>query len=55
MRAMVLPAGKHKLEWRFEPVVYAVGERISLGSSLVLLLLLLGLGVREVVKIVRKD
>ena len=51
---MVLPAGSHRLEFRFEPVVYAIGEKISLVSSVVLLLLLLGMCVGEVIKIVRK-
>ena len=54
LRAMVLPAGSHRLEFRFEPVVYAIGEKISLVSSVVLLLLLLCMCVGEVIKIVRK-
>jgi len=37
LRAMVLPAGNHKLEFKFEPNVYVVGEKISLISSIILL------------------
>jgi hypothetical protein len=47
LRAMVLPAGDHQLEFRFEPSLYAIGEKISLGSSIILLLLLAGVGVME--------
>jgi len=39
LRAMVLPAGEHQLEFRFEPVVYPTGERIARFSSLALILL----------------
>lgn len=42
LRAMVLPAGSHSLEFRFEPAVYHTGEKISLFSSALLLLLLAG-------------
>jgi hypothetical protein len=42
LRAMVLPAGKHKVEFRFEPRSYKVGEKISLASSLLLILLVIG-------------
>lgn len=41
LRAMVLPAGSHTLEFRFEPRIYSVGEMISLISSIVLILLIL--------------
>ncbi|MBN1198082.1 MAG: hypothetical protein JXA23_01930, partial [Bacteroidales bacterium] len=53
LRAMVLPAGDHTVEFKFEPNVYVVGERISLISSIVLLLLiviLVGYEVRKVWK-----
>jgi hypothetical protein len=42
LRAMIVPAGKHKIEFRFEPTVYKTGEKISLASSLLLVLLSLG-------------
>ena len=42
LRAMIVPAGKHLVEFKFEPKVYFVGEKISLASSLLLILILLG-------------
>jgi hypothetical protein len=32
-----LPAGEHKIEFRFEPATYIVGEKISLAFNLALL------------------
>lgn len=42
LRAMVVPAGQHKIEFKFEPVSYYAGENISLASSLLLILLIAG-------------
>jgi hypothetical protein len=50
LRGMILPAGEHKVEFRFEPKVYRIGEKISLASSILLILLVLGLGAVEVRK-----
>jgi len=47
LRAMILPAGSHQLEFKFEPNVYIVGEKISLISSITLLVLILLLGILE--------
>lgn len=41
LRAMEIPAGKHTIEFKFEPKSYATGEAISLASSIALILLLL--------------
>jgi hypothetical protein len=41
LRALNIPKGIHKVEFKFEPKVYFVGENISLASSLVLFILLL--------------
>ncbi|MNW00043.1 hypothetical protein D3C71_1954890 [compost metagenome] len=41
LRAAQLEAGNHKVEFKFEPVSYYMGEKISLAGSL---LLLAGLG-----------
>ena len=38
LRAMRVPAGNHKIEFKFEPEVYGTGEKISFASSLILLL-----------------
>jgi len=47
LRGMQIPAGNHKVEFKFEPAVYHVSERISLASSVVLLLLLAFVSVKE--------
>ena len=47
MRAMVLPAGNHKVEFKFEPIVYSIGEKISLISSIILIALVLFLAAFE--------
>ncbi len=38
LRAMLLPAGKHEVEFRFEPQSYFIGNKISMASSVLLLL-----------------
>jgi uncharacterized membrane protein YfhO len=43
LRAMMVPAGKHTIEYKFDPPVYRVGEKISYASSILLLLLALGM------------
>jgi hypothetical protein len=42
LRALRVPAGKHTIEFKFEPKEYAIGEKISFASSLTVILLLLG-------------
>jgi hypothetical protein len=42
LRAMVLPAGSHEIEFRFEPRTYHAGERISLAFSILLVLTVVG-------------
>ncbi len=42
LRAMSVPAGEHKIEFRFEPSSYIIGEKVSVASSILLLMLLLG-------------
>ncbi len=46
LRGMQLPAGRHRLEFRFEPTSYYWGERVAMASSLVLLLLTVGWAAR---------
>jgi hypothetical protein len=42
LRAMIVPAGTHTIEFKFEPKVYKIGEKITFASSLLLVLLALG-------------
>lgn len=42
LRAMMLPEGEHTIEFKFEPKVWAIGEKVSFVSSLLLILLVLG-------------
>lgn len=42
LRALLVPAGKHKIDFKFEPIVYQVGEKVSLASSILLILFVLG-------------
>jgi len=37
LRAMIIPAGNHTIEFKFHPSHYFIGEKISLASSLILL------------------
>ena len=48
LRAALIPAGDHALEMRYEPAIWSIGEAISLISSLILILLALGLIVQVV-------
>lgn len=54
LRAMIVPAGSHTIEFRFEPVVYEKGEMISRISSILVLLLIAGAIAVEVRKSLRK-
>jgi hypothetical protein len=45
LRAMVVPAGKHTIEFKFEPAIYSTGEAISYASSILLLVLVVGYGI----------
>ncbi|MSP85691.1 MAG: hypothetical protein EXR18_07710 [Flavobacteriaceae bacterium] len=42
LRAMEIPAGKHSIEFKFEPQVVKIGSTIALISSILMLLLLIG-------------
>jgi hypothetical protein len=50
LRAMILPAGNHKVEFKFQPVVYRVGEKISLLSSILLIFVVIALAGFEIRK-----
>ncbi len=53
LRAMLIPAGKHKIDYKFEPESYKTGETISFISSALLLLLLVGTISVKVIKAVK--
>ncbi|MEI6815940.1 MAG: hypothetical protein WCL14_04955 [Bacteroidota bacterium] len=42
LRGMKIPAGNHKIEYKFEPSLYSTGEHIALASSALLLILVGG-------------
>jgi uncharacterized membrane protein YfhO len=48
LRAMVLPAGTHKIQFKFEPTVYSIGEKISLISSIILIACVILLAAYEI-------
>lgn len=47
LRAMPVPQGTHEIEFRFEPQSYALGNTVSLASSIVLILALIAVGFFE--------
>lgn len=46
LRGLQIPAGKHTIEFNFEPEVVATGSKIALGSS-ILMVLLIGFGIYQ--------
>ena len=42
LRSMVVPAGEHTVEFKFEPEIYYTGEKVSLAGSILLILFVLG-------------
>ena len=42
LRAMILPEGQHKLEFKFEPKADVIGQNISLAASILASILLIG-------------
>jgi hypothetical protein len=43
LRGLVVPAGSHKIEFKFEPKTHALGEKVSLAFSITFILGLLGI------------
>ena len=54
LRALAIPAGEHTVEFKFEPKSYFMGNKVSLASSLVLLLAALTVGFIEIRKSLNK-
>lgn len=55
LRAMVIPEGKHTIEFRFEPKSYYIGSKISLASSALLLIILALIFGREIFLAYKKN
>ena len=43
LRAMIVPKGEHKIEFKFEPKAYSTGNTIELISSILFLLIIVGI------------
>ncbi len=47
LRGMKIPSGKHTIEFKFEPVSFMAGEKVSMAASGLLLLLLIGFSIKD--------
>ena len=54
LRAMRVPAGEHKIEFKFHPKAFYTGQKISLASSIILLLLFFGLAGKSIMDEIKK-
>jgi uncharacterized membrane protein YfhO len=48
LRGMIIPAGQHEIKFRFEPSSYKTGNRISMISSLLFILMTAGYVVLQI-------
>ena len=55
LRAMRIPAGEHKIEFKFHPKAFYTGQKISFASSIILLLLFFGLAGKSVMDEIKKQ
>ncbi len=51
LRGLIVPPGKHTIEFRFEPLSYYLGSKISLASSILLIIIFIGISYIEVRKL----
>lgn len=55
LRAMVVPAGKHKIEFKFKPKSVVIGAKIDLFASIAMVLLVIGALVMEFRNVKKKS
>lgn len=55
LRAMEIPAGTHTIDFKFEPRMYYIGNRVSFISSLILIICVLGAIVWEVRRVILSE
>jgi len=55
LRGLEIPAGKHKIVWKFEPTSYGKGTTYAYLGSWLIILLVLGLGAFELRKSSQED
>ncbi len=48
LRATLVPAGKHTIEWKFEPPSFVSGSKVSMAGSILVLLFFFGLSFKEI-------
>ena len=53
LRAMKIPQGSHKIEFKFEPKSYYTGEKIGFASSMLLLIMIIGMAVKEIYNMIQ--
>ncbi len=54
LRAMRIPTGEHKIEFKFHPKAFYTGQKISFASSIILLLLFFGLAGKSIMDEIKK-
>jgi hypothetical protein len=55
LRALNIPAGRHTVEFKFEPKVIETGSKITLASSILMIILVLGGGVVSIFRWRKKE